>query len=92
MTGKTTSIVRGFSASTQTDQGAAAARIGGIGREQDFRCVFEDRERFLSFEQRNVIEMPATLLVNRHRHDFKSTTVQMSDYGRSRLKRNFMFS
>jgi len=86
MTGKTTSIVRGCPLPARPINALPLLVSGGFGGSTNLRRVFEDRERFLSFEQRNVVEMPATLLVNRHRHDLKSITVQMSDYGRSRLK------
>ena len=75
-----------LSAFTQADQRTAATRISGIWPQDNGRRVFEDGQRFFSFQERNVVEMPATLLVDRNRDDFKAVAVQMIDDGSSRLK------
>src|SRR5438046_7262808 len=82
----------GLSAFTQANQRATAARICRIRRKHDCRRVFEDGQRLLSFQQRNIVEMPAPLLIDGYRHDFEALPIEVINYGRSCLKRNFMFS
>ena len=72
-----------LSAFTQANQRATATRICGIRRKHDFRRVLENGQRFFSFQQRNIVEMPAALLVDGHRHDFEAVAIQVIDYGRS---------
>ena len=72
-----------LSAFTKANQRAAATRICGIRRKHDFRRVFENGQRLFSFQQRNIVEMPAPLLVDSYRHDFEAVTIQVINYGRS---------
>ena len=66
---------------TETNQRAASAGVRWIWRQHDFRRVLENGQRFFSFQQRNIVEKPASLLVDGDRHNLEAVAIQVIDDG-----------
>ena len=79
-------------AATPRHQRAASLGVGEVRRQDDAWRVFENGQRFFSFEEREIVQAPAALLVDCDWHDFKPFAIEVVDHRRGGLERNLVLS